>query len=93
MQYILLISNITDYLICFDKKELIIRDDFFKFYPDVLSYLNVDALPQKTEYIRNEFTDENDVPIIYGTDEMLVNEHHIICGIDVFASSFFMLTR
>ena len=36
---------------------------------------------------------EKDIPVIYGSDELHVTEKKIICGIDIFSSSFFMLTR
>lgn len=82
-----------NYSIEFDRSELVIKDYFFGLYPDTHSYLTTDSLPKKIVYTKNEFTTENDIPVIYGTDEFYVAENRIICGIDIFASSFFMLTR
>jgi hypothetical protein len=81
------------YAVCFEKSELVIQDSFFGLYPDNLSYLTTEAFPKKIVYAKNDFTAEKDIPVIYGTDELLVAENVIICGIDIFASSFFMLTR
>jgi hypothetical protein len=81
------------YSVRFDNCELVIKDFFFCLYPDSLSYLTSDAIPEKIAYVKNEFSVEKDIPVIYGSDEFSVSENRIICGIDIFASSFFMLTR
>ena len=81
------------YSICFDESELVIQDCFFSNYPESLSYLRADTVPEKVHYIKNEFILENDIPIIFGSDIFIVTDKKIICGIDIFASSFFMLTR
>jgi hypothetical protein len=78
------------YSIYFDDSELIIRDCFFNLYPDDLSYLTSDAIPKQIGYVKNEFMIGNDIPVIYGSDELFVTGNKIICGIDIFASSFFM---
>lgn len=82
-----------DYIISFDNSELIIRDSFFKNYPKAYSYLKASALPGNTLYTRNTFTIERDIPIIYGSEELVITENRIVCGIDIFASAFFMLSR
>ena len=86
-------ANASHYSISFESNEIIIRDGFFSLNPEPLSYLKKEALPGKIVFVRNEFTTEDDIPVIFGTDEMLVTEHRIICGIDIFASAFFMLSR
>ena len=35
----------------------------------------------------------NGLPIIFGEDTFYEDDHKIVCGIDIFASAFFMLTR
>jgi hypothetical protein len=85
-------SNV-DYSICFDECELIIQDCFFSKFPEALSYLREDALPGKICYTKNEFTPENDIPVIFGSDTFIQADKKSICGIDIFASSFFMLIR
>ncbi len=86
-------DSIYDWIIEFDNSKLIFKDDFFYQYKDDLSYLELDNLPKKVSYVSNDFIVENDIPVLYGSDEISVKNNEIYCGIDVFASSFFMLTR
>ena len=79
--------------------KLIIEDHFFNKYPNNLEYLKLNNIPKIINYQRqsnNQFISEHDIPIIYGRDKLLIKKQQpktIICGIDIFASSFFMLTR
>ena len=77
--------------------KLIIEDHFFSQFPKDLEYLDEKNIPLKVEFSKNEFIVGNDIPIIYGTDLVKVKSEGdkkvINCGIDIFASSFFMLTR
>jgi len=76
--------------------KLIIEDHFFSKFHNDLEYLNEKNIPQKVEFGKNNFTPEDDIPIIYGTNKLITNNQSpitITCGIDIFASSFFMLTR
>lgn len=94
LPYTIITNNSKSYYsILFNECALFIQDSFFSCYPEALSYLNADALPEKIVFAKNEFAIENNIPIIYGTDELYITENKIICGIDIFASSFFMLTR
>lgn len=84
----------NDYIINLpNKNSLTIRDHFFsnKFPND--NYLDIQNLPQKVLRTINPFIVEEDIPVIYGSEEFYSNTNMIICGIDIFASSFFMLTR
>jgi len=82
-----------DYSIGFDSRELRIRDAFFNQYPEDLSYLVRESLPEKVSFVKHEFAPEADIPVLYGSGEIRVSESNIQCGIDIFASAFFMLTR
>lgn len=94
VNYNLLIdSDITNYILEVEDCELIICDLFFSTHKEQRSYLSIDNIPQKVSYVRNNFIIESDLPVIYGTDELLLSKKRIKCGIDVFASVFFMLTR
>jgi hypothetical protein len=94
LNYDLSIHNgISDYTIKFDNCRITIRDDFFDRFDEPLSYLNYSNLPINVIYLKNEFTIEDDIPVVYGSDFFKRTENHIDCGIDIFASSFFMLTR
>lgn len=72
---------------------LIIRDFFFAGCGQESSYLNKKNIPSAVEFLKNRFTPEENIPVIYGTGELRVSKKKIICGIDIFASVFFMLTR
>lgn len=74
-------------------RTLIIRDHFFLKFKDGLNYLDAKAIPSKIMTVKNQFSPETDIPVIFGNDELIINQNGIVCGIDIFASSFFMLTR
>jgi hypothetical protein len=94
LKYSLIISDSDlHYSISFEGGELLIKDSFFGNYRDEYSYLSTETLPEKIVYLKSEFIADNNIPVIYGTDELQIIDNKIICGIDIFASSFFMLTR
>jgi hypothetical protein len=75
---------------------LIIEDHFFNKFSNNLEYLKEEYIPKSIEFAKNDFIVEVDIPIIYGNNTIKINNQNtktIICGIDIFASSFFMLTR
>jgi len=74
-------------------KSIIIKDEFFSGLPESQDYLKCVKVPQKADFIKNRFTKESDIPVIFGNGELNIVGNKIICGIDIFASSFFMLTR
>ena len=86
------ISQSSNYLIITDGlKEIEFEDNFFENIDN--SYLNIKYLPKNIIFSKNQFTSENDIPIIYGNDKIVISKNKIFSGIDIFASSFFMLTR
>jgi hypothetical protein len=96
LDYKVEIKDIKNYeIILENEKKLIIKDSFFSKFKKDLEYLKLKNIPKKIIFSKkkNIFLFENNLPIIYGKDEILVNEKEIICEIDIFASSFFMLTR
>ena len=74
-------------------KKLIFKDHFFNILPKDLEYLKPENIPKKVEFFRNKFTNEKHIPIIYGGPRFEVSDSSITCEIDIFASSFFMITR
>lgn len=80
-----------------NKKTLSFTNSFFKKYKNPKEYLLHTEIPQ--ELINSKFLILNSdsgtqsIPIIYGKDILAINESHIECGLDLFASSYFMLTR
>ena len=74
--------------------KLIIEDHFFSKNKNDLDYLMADSLPAKIEYTSNDFIIGKDIPIIFGNSSFnITDSSSIICGIDVFASIFFMISR
>ena len=103
LSYQLIIDNgeliINDWIIELENgNSLIVKDYFFNKYPKDLEYLNIENIPKKIEFAKNEFTPEDDIPVIYGsnlpiTNTLITNKQSLTTNIDLFASSFFMLTR
>jgi hypothetical protein len=73
--------------------KLIFKDCFFNDHIEPLSYINSKSLPGTIQFFKNDFLSEPDIPVIFGTGELGITEDQIFCGIDIFASSFFMLCR
>ena len=74
--------------------KLIIEDHFFGKFSKDLEYLKDENIPKNVEFAKNNFIVEDNIPIIYGNSQFsILNSQLIKCGIDIFASSFFMLTR
>lgn len=70
-----------------------IEDHFFSKFEDGLDYLQVENIPQTVEFLPLPFLSEPDVPLLYGTGLMDIGPGSIRCGLDIFAATFFMLTR
>ncbi len=85
---------IKDYEIVLENRKIIVvRDNFFNQFCSDVTYLDNRNIPSRTSFVDNQFVDKAPLPTIFGTDECSVSSDRIICGVDVFASSFFMLTR
>lgn len=95
LKYEVIIDYDTDNweIILENQNKLIIKDKFFNKYLKDLDYLKIENIPEKIKFGKNNFIVEEDVPIIYGVDKFDIVDKEILCGIDIFASSFFMLTR
>jgi len=73
--------------------KLVIIDAFFSQYKKKLDYLNINNIPKKIEFTDNECDFTKNTPIIYGKQRIEMTENKVNCFIDIFSSSFFMLTR
>lgn len=93
LPYSIEVSNNTDYQLLFEDKKVVFKDQFFNCYPEKLSYLKIEAIPESVAFVKNQFTPESDIPVLFGNDQLIVDDNYILSGIDVFAASFFMLTR
>ncbi len=82
-----------DIVLKFNEKRIIIKDAFFGKFPEPLSYLKKENIPEHIVFAESKFSYEKNIPVIFGEPEITVDENVIYCGIDIFASAFFMLTR
>ena len=77
-----------------NNNKLIIEDHFFDKNKKALDYLKTDSLPTEIEYTSNDFVIGKDIPIIFGNSNLkIVGYKSITCGVDIFASTFFMISR
>ncbi len=84
----------SSYLIVLNNKKIVeFEDEFFSKMNSKSNYLSEKNIPIKTDFTENNFIVENDIPVIFGNNSIDVSPNQIHCGIDIFASSFFMLTR
>ncbi len=96
LDYRLEVGSIDYEIVLENGNQLIIKDGFFSKSPKEMAYLNLENLPSKVDFVKNDFTAEENIPVVFGTDSLGVADDGmttITCGIDIFASSFFMLTR
>lgn len=79
-------------IVCENGNELIIRDDFFAKIKGN-DYLSTENLPRRTKVLGQSPIYDRSLPIIFGEDYLSITQSTINCGADIFASSFFLLTR
>ena len=85
--------NKKTYILEFDNKIIEFSDCLFSLFDEKNTYLQKKSLPKKITFAENQFTVEKNIPIIYGNEKITISDNKISCGIDIFASSFFMLSR
>lgn len=71
-------------------KCIIVEDHFFNLHPENLSYLSKDNIPVSSKVFHYGHLE---IPMIYGEDRLIQEDGKITLGLDIFASSFFMLSR
>jgi hypothetical protein len=81
----------SGYLIELKNKFRIIIENHFLFKSN--RYLEQKNIPDTIMFAAHSFCPEKNIPVIFGTDRIRVTPGEITCGIDIFASVFFMLTR
>lgn len=87
-------ENFNKYeIILRNQKKIIIKDSFFCKYEKPLSYLKLENIPNNILWFKHHFTNGESIPILYGTPDIYIYNDTVFIGIDIFASSFFMLTR
>ena len=84
-------KDATGYHIYFDGAELFFKDCFFGRFPGPLSYLTREAIPANVTYLKNRFMTEQNLPVIYGCDDLVCEDKKMTCGIDLFGLLRFFL--
>jgi L,D-peptidoglycan transpeptidase YkuD (ErfK/YbiS/YcfS/YnhG family) len=72
---------------------LIFEDHFFIHHTKNFDYLHTNSIPKLILLATNEYILQSNIPVIYGNSICKTEKMNIHCGIDIFASAFFMLTR
>lgn len=94
LSYKINIKNNKNYEIILENENtIIIKDYFFNNLTEKEQYLSGKNIPNNCKFIKKTPLIENNIPIIFGKDLLNVSKKKITCEIDIFASSFFMLTR
>ena len=83
-------ENASDYLITLDNQVIRIEDHFFHFHKEPLSYLSLSNIPEDVSYFH---ACGRTIPMVYGVDKFEQNDYSVTVGIDIFASTFFLLSR
>jgi len=79
----------SDFKVSFKDKHLLIKDGFFNLIKE--SYLKIENIPNTIKF--NDFLGNKNLPILFGDNSFTESKNEIKLGLDIFASSFFMLTR
>ena len=90
IEYTLITEDRNDYLIEFPNGKVItFIDDFFNSVSE--DYIKIENIPEHLKMLN--CGEVSEIPVIFGSDQMFINENNIRCGFDIFASVFFMLSR
>lgn len=81
------------YRIEFNNSTIIIEDHFFNQQDESVGYISLSNIPKSIVNYSSKDFNTKEMPVIYGLPEVKMGNKEIICKIDLFASSFFMLTR
>jgi len=71
--------------------KIVFEDHFFSIYRK--KYLKKENIPEEIKWLKNDFTQNEEVPVLYGDPEISENNNLIVCKTDIFAGAFFMLSR
>ena len=73
-------------------RKLVFSDSFFSRLEEDGNFYQTAQVPADVQFATNEFSPEEDLVVIFGNDEF-EKGNDLVCGFDLFASAFFMLTR
>lgn len=83
-------DDVHNYELNVDGKAYTFEDHFFNRFVEPLSYLKLENIPEKLNFFHGLGLE---LPIIFGEDKFVQKENGAVIGLDIFASTFFMLTR
>ncbi len=83
--------NSSQYELKWEDKSIVIADHFFGKIPEGQSYIHESHIP-KTIVEASSIGFQN-IPILFGKEQLEITRDHIVCHVDIFAGVFFMLTR
>ncbi|SHI49902.1 hypothetical protein SAMN04488513_101472 [Pseudozobellia thermophila] len=96
VEFVLVLDdNLCDIRIVRNEKKIVLNAAFFQQFIDK-KWLSPDTLPSlPLEFVSADISRENptNYPVLYGKAEYKVTDNVIEIGLDVFGSSFFMLSR
>ena len=81
----------TAYELRWENKSIIIDDHFFGRIPEGKSYIDQAHLPKKI--VETTALGFEGILMLYGTEHLEISRDSIRCDVDLFAGTFFMLTR
>tara|TARA_B100000427_G_scaffold329804_1_gene347899 strand:- start:1501 stop:1884 length:384 start_codon:yes stop_codon:yes gene_type:complete len=87
------IKNTKHYEININNTKVIIEDHFFNKAENQKTYLKQQSLPKVVQEIKNPLNFKGSLISLYGENKIYQNNNLITCGIDIFASAYFMLSR
>lgn len=70
-----------------------LENHFFVDFKTPNEYLKIENIPNNVDFCSSHYNSQAKLPIIYGNWKFQQNSTEIVCGLDIIASSFFMLTR
>ncbi len=94
VEYAINFHEIDEYKICFNNKEIVIKDSFFSEMSDLeLYYKDSKNIPSNITKVKTEYSPESDMICLYGDADVAISNQRSYVGGDLIASAFFMLTR
>jgi len=60
-------DSALDYTISFGESKIVVKDGFFGQYKDTNTYLVPDSIPKQIIYAQNDYTVEDNIPVIFGS--------------------------
>ena len=83
------VGNYDGYVLCVGEKRILVKDYFFSNVSEE-TYLDIKFFPKEIKTYKYH---EEDLIVIYGKGEVREEIDEIVSELDIFSSSYFMLTR